>query len=95
MNILSTIPSRMFSLKAIRQPGAAPCKILSERTLISRFRDIIETTDWNEKHLCHKLIDKIFLGIMILSAIYFCFCPGAYLAGIVFRNYGQWIAYFL
>jgi hypothetical protein len=25
---------------------------------------------------------------MILSVIYFCFCPGAHLTGIIFRTYG-------
>jgi hypothetical protein len=89
MKTLATVPLRLFSLRAIRQPGAALCKILSERTLISRFQYFIETTDWDEKYLCHKLIDKICLGVMILSVIYFCFCPGAYLTGMVFRTYAD------
>jgi hypothetical protein len=88
MNILATIPLRTASLRAIRQPGAVLCKILSERTLISRFQYFIETTDWDEKYLFHKVIEKICLGIMILSIVYLCFRPGAYLAGIVLRTYG-------
>ena len=89
MNILATVPLRTVSLKAIRQPGAVLYKILTERTLISRFQYFIETADWDKKYLCHKVIDTICLGVIILSIIYLCFRPGAYLAGIVFRNYGQ------
>jgi hypothetical protein len=95
MNILAIVPLRTASLRAIRQPGAAIGKILSERTLISRFQYFIDTADWDEKYLCHKAIDKICFGIIILSLIYFCFRPGAYLTGIFFRNYDQWIAYLL
>jgi len=89
MNTLATVPLRTAYLRTIRQAGAVLCKILSERTLISRFQYFIETTDWDEKNRCLTVIDKICLGVIILSIIYFCFRPGAYLAGIVFRNYGQ------
>jgi hypothetical protein len=89
MNTLVTVRLRTASSRAIRQPGAMLCKILSERTLISRFQYFIETADWDKKYLYHKVIDKICLGIIIVSIIYLCFRPGAYLAGMVFRNYGQ------
>jgi len=89
MNILAAVPLRTASLRAIRHPGAVLYKILSERTLISRLQYFIETTDWDEKYLYHKVIDKICVGVIILSIIYLCFRPGAYLVGIVFGNYGQ------
>jgi hypothetical protein len=82
MNILATVP-----LRAIRQPRAVLCKILSERTVINHFQYFIKTTDWG-KYLCHNVIDKVCLGVIILSIIYFCFRPGAYCTGIVFRIYG-------
>ena len=46
-------------------------KILSERTLISRFQHFIETTDWEERHLCNRWIDKTCLGGIVFSALYF------------------------
>jgi|WetSurMetagenome_2_1015567.scaffolds.fasta_scaffold45135_3 hypothetical protein len=94
MKTLALVPLRIFYSRAIRQPGAERCETLSEGTVISRFGHFIETTDWNEKNLCYKLIDKIGFGVMILSVIYFCFSPGAYLTEIFFRNYDQWIAFF-
>jgi hypothetical protein len=89
MNILATVPLRTASLRAIRRPGAVLYKILSKRTLICRLQYFIETTEWDEKYLFHKVIDIICLGVIIFSIIYFCFRPGAYLVGIVFGNYGQ------
>jgi TnpA family transposase len=86
MNILPTVPFRTASL--FRQSRAVLNNILSGRTLISRFQYFIETTEWDEKYLCHKVIDKICLGVIIFSIIYFCFRPGAYLTGIIFLNYG-------
>ena len=83
MNILAVVP-----LRAIRQPGAELFKILSGRTVISYFQDLIKTTDWG-KYLCHTAIDRICLGVIILSIIYFCFGPGAYFTGMVFRIYGH------
>ena len=58
MNTLTIVPLRTASFRAIRQSGAVLCKILSERTLISRFQYFIETTDW-EKYLCHKVIENL------------------------------------
>ena len=88
MNILSIVPLRTASLRAIIQPGAVLCKILTERTLFSRFQYFIETTDWDEKKPCRKVVDKICLGVMIFSIIYFCFRPGAYLSWRFFLTYG-------
>jgi hypothetical protein len=94
MKILASVPLRIFYSRAIRKPGADRCETLSAGIVISRFEHFIETTDWNEKIFCCTFIDKIGFGIMILSVIYFCFSPGAYLTEIFFRNYGQWIAFF-
>jgi hypothetical protein len=87
MNILAIVPLRIASLREIRQPETVQCKILSERTLVSRFQYFIEKRDW-EEYLCHKLVDKLCLGAIILSIIYFCFHSGASLTAMVFQNYG-------
>lgn len=87
MNMLTTVPLSTTSLRTAQHPEDMLCKILSERTLISRFQHFIESTDWDE-YLCHKLIDKFCLGAIILSIIYFCFHTGAYLTEKVFQNYG-------
>lgn len=82
MNILAKVP-----LRSILHPGAVQCKILSERTLRSRCHLFIESTDW-DKYLYHKAIDKICLGAVILSMIYFCFHSGARLTGRVLQYFG-------
>lgn len=83
-----TVPVAAASSRTIRQSRAVQYRLASKRTRISRFQHFIESTDWDKKYLFHKGIDKICLGVIILSIIYFCFRPGAYLAAIVFRNYG-------
>jgi hypothetical protein len=39
--------------------------------LLKRFQHFIESTDWEERYLCHNLIDKISLGIIVISLLYF------------------------
>ena len=50
---------------------AAQYKIAAKRNGLKRFQHFIESTDWDEKYLCHKWIDKICLGIIALSILYF------------------------
>jgi hypothetical protein len=88
MNILETIPLRSASLRSARLPGAVIHRNVSERKRIDRMRRFIETRDWDETHLCHPVIDKVCIGVIIFSVVYFCFRPGAYLAEMIFRNYG-------
>ena len=83
-----TVPIAVAPLRTIRQPRAVKYRLASKQSWLRRFQHFIESTDWDEKYLCHKVIDKICLGGIIVSIIYFCFRPGAYLAGIVFLTYG-------
>ena len=88
MNTMAKVPLRTAFWGAIRQPGAVTRKILSERADINRFQYLIQSIGWDEKYIRDNVVDKIYIGLMILSFIYFCFGPGAYLAEIVFRTFG-------
>ena len=71
MKTFIPVPVTITSSKAIRQPKAVPYKHASKRSRLKRFQHFIESTDWDEKYLCNKLMDKICLGVIILSALYF------------------------
>ena len=92
MKTLATDPVRVATSIKISQPRLVQYYMTAKKSLLRRFQDFIETTNWDEKYISHQVIDKICLGVIILSIIYFCFRPGAYLTEIFFRNYGQWIA---
>lgn len=54
-----------------RQRTAA-CRTFSTPRLLKRFRYLIESTDWDEKILDReKCINKICLGSIIVSSLYF------------------------
>ena len=38
---------------------------------LAHFRHCIETTDWDERYLRHKRIDRVCRGILIAAALYF------------------------
>ncbi|EFK96853.1 hypothetical protein LDC_1118 [sediment metagenome] len=46
-------------------------EIAAKKTLLGRFQHFIESTDWEERYLCHKVIDKICFGGIVVSMIYF------------------------
>ncbi len=71
MKTFVTVPLAEAPSKAIRQPQAVYCKIGAKRSLLKRFQLFIESTDWEERYLCHRRIDQISLGIIIISLIYF------------------------
>jgi hypothetical protein len=66
-----TVPISITSSRAIRQPKAVRYRLASKRSRLRRFQHFIESTDWDEKYLYHKLIDKICLGLIVLSMVYF------------------------
>jgi hypothetical protein len=36
-----------------------------------RFQHFIESTDWDERYLCHPWIDKVCLGVIVMAMLYF------------------------
>jgi hypothetical protein len=71
MKTFATVPITVASPRAIRQPRMVYYKIDARRSLLRRFQHFIESTDWEGRYLCHKRIDKICLGIVVCSLLYF------------------------
>ncbi len=46
-------------------------KALLQKSLLKRFQHFIKSTDWEERYLCNHWIDKMCLGAIIASMIYF------------------------
>jgi hypothetical protein len=65
------VPVNVAGSRMIRQPRTVQYRIASQRSLLRRFQYFIEFSDWDQRYLCNKLIDKICLGIIALSLIYF------------------------
>lgn len=66
MQTVATVSSQI-----IRQPRSAAYRKFGKRGILWRFRDFIESTDWDERYLCHRWIDKACLGIIAVSILYF------------------------
>ena len=88
MKTFVTIPIAVGHPRTIRQARAAEYRLALKRSLLKSFQYFIVSTDWEERYLYHKAIDKICLGVIILSIIYFCFHSGAYITAMVLQNYG-------
>jgi len=71
MKTFVTVPVAIASSRAIRQPKLVRYKITVKKSLLKRFQHFIESTDWEERYLCHNLIDIISLGIIVISLLYF------------------------
>jgi hypothetical protein len=71
MKTFVTIPVTVNSSRAIRQPRAAQYRLTSKKSLLRRFQYFIESTDWEERYLCNHWVDKICLGGIVVSALYF------------------------
>jgi hypothetical protein len=66
MRTMVTVSSRV-----IRQPRSVACKIAYKRSLPRRIQQLIERADWEERYLCSPWIDKICLGVIVVSLLYF------------------------
>lgn len=66
MRTMVTVSSRV-----IRQPRSVACKIAYKRSLPRRVLHLIERVDWEERYLCSPWIDKICLGVITVSLLYF------------------------
>jgi hypothetical protein len=66
MRTMATVSSRV-----IRQPRSVACRIAYKRSLARRVRHLIERADWDQRYLCSPWIDKICLGVIAVSLLYF------------------------
>jgi hypothetical protein len=71
MKTCVAIPAMANSLRAIRQPRAVQYRLNSKKSLLRRFQYFIETTDWDERYLCNRWIDKMCLGGVVVAMIYY------------------------
>jgi len=71
MKTFLTVPIAVAPLRTIRQPRAVQYGWASKRNLFRSFQHFIETTEWDEKYLCNHLVDKMCLGGIVVSALYF------------------------
>jgi hypothetical protein len=71
MKIFATVPVKVVSSRAIRRPREVQCKIAFKRNLLRRFERFIESTDWDERYLCSKWIDRACIGVLFISMLYF------------------------
>lgn len=66
MQTAAAVTSRM-----IRQPRMAACRKFVKPSLLRRFQHFVESTDWDERYLCHPGVDKVCLGVIAVSVFYF------------------------
>jgi hypothetical protein len=66
-----TVPITVAPSRTIRQPGTVRYRLASKRSLLRGFQHFIESTDWDERYLCNHWIDKICIGGIVASIIYF------------------------
>jgi hypothetical protein len=71
MKTFVTVPIAIEPSRTIRPSRIVYYKIGAKRSLCKRFQRFIESTAWEERYLCSKAIDKICLGIIIISLLYF------------------------
>jgi hypothetical protein len=71
MKTMTTVPARTATSIAIREPRLVHYKITAKKSLLSRLQHFIESTDWEERYFCNHWIDKMCLGGIVVSAIYF------------------------
>ena len=71
MKTMATVPVRAATSIAIREPRLVHYKITAKKSLLRRFQHFIESTDWEERYFCNHWIDKMCLGGIVVSMIYF------------------------
>jgi hypothetical protein len=71
MITFATVTVRVADSREIRQPRSVHFKIAWRRYLYYQFRHFIETTDWEKRYLYNHWIDKICVGGIVASMIYF------------------------
>ena len=71
MKTFVTVPIAAAPLKRIGQPQAVQYRWASKWSLLRRFQHFIESTGWDEKYFCNTLVDRMCLGGIVVSALYF------------------------
>ena len=71
MKTFVTVPIAVAHSRIIRQPRLVHYKITAKKSLFKRFQHFIESTDWEERYLCNRWIDKMCIGGIVVSMIYF------------------------
>ena len=71
MKTMATVPVRAVASISIREPRIVHYKITAQKSLFGRLQYFIESTDWEERYLCNRWIDKMCLGGILVSMIYF------------------------
>ncbi len=71
MKTMTTVPVRTVASIAIREPRLVHYKITAKKSLLRRFQHFIESADWEERYFCNHWIDKMCLGGIVVSMIYF------------------------
>jgi hypothetical protein len=71
MKTMATVPVRTATSIAIREPRLVHYKITAKKSLLRRFQYFIESTEWEDRYLCNHWIDKMCLGGIVVSMIYF------------------------
>jgi hypothetical protein len=71
MKTFVTVPVRAGSSRVAGQTRTVQCKIASKRSLLKRFQHFIESADWEGRYRRHPRIDKICLGVIVISILYF------------------------
>lgn len=74
MKTFATVTMRVANSREIRQTRSIHYKIAWRRHLYHQFRHFIETTDWEKRFISDKVIDKICLGGIMISYLYFTTC---------------------
>jgi hypothetical protein len=71
MKNMTTVPFRMATSIAIGQTSLVQFEIMDRKSVLRRFGHFIESTDWEERYLCNRWIDRICLCGIFISMIYF------------------------
>jgi hypothetical protein len=71
MKTLAAVPASLAGARTIRQPRVVRFGIAARRSPLKRFRQFIERTDWDERYLCGRWIDRFCLGSVALALGYF------------------------
>ena len=70
MNTMTSVSARAASI-AIRQSRLMPYRITVKKSVFQRFLHFIESTDWEDRYLCNRWIDKACIGGIVACVIYF------------------------
>ena len=71
MKTFVTVPIAAAPSRAIRQPRAVQYRLALKRSWLRHFQHFILSTDWDERYLCNRWIDKMCLGGIVVAMIYY------------------------